>query len=118
MDTDEMNALGNALALQAIQEIGQPIFTISAELDVAHPSTVRNFKIFGDLLAKAYRQGFAAGQGHPGIDLSEVSEHEAARSHSEAEVPADDSDRPWLLSPVVELDDALAQKISDQIRPK
>lgn len=118
MSTDNLSDLSNALALQAIQEIGQPVFTITAELDVANPSTIRNFNIFGDLLAKAYQQGFAAGQGYSGIDLSEASEHEAARIHSEAEVPSDDGDQPWLLSPVVELDDALAQKIADQIRPK
>lgn len=118
MNTEQLSALSNALALQAMQVIGEPIFTITAELDVANPSTIRNFKIFGDLLAKAYQQGFAAGRGRPGIDLSEASEHEAARIHSEAEAPEEDSDQPWLLSPVVELDDALAQKIADKIRPK
>jgi hypothetical protein len=44
MNNDEMSALSNALALQAIQEIGQPIFTISAELDVAFPSTCCNWE--------------------------------------------------------------------------
>ena len=113
MSTDNLGALGDALALQAMREIGEPVFTISAELDVAHPSTIRNFKVFGALLAKAYQQGFAAGQGHPGIDLSEAAEHEAARVHSEAEMPADD--QPWKLSPVVELDDALANRMANYL---
>lgn len=115
MQIADKTALSTALALEAIREIGETTFTVSAQLDVADPSTLHNFRIFGDLLAKAYQQGFDAGQGQPGIDLTEAHEHVAARMHSEADLAPEGDDAPWRLSPVVELDDALVAKLKSSL---
>lgn len=86
-------AVGQALALQAIREIGLDEFTVVAQLDASRPETLSNFKTFGDVLLRAYQQGIAKGQGHAtdlDAETEECHEHESARQATEAEIHAPD----------------------------
>jgi|GEM_PF-4368082 len=52
--------LSNVLALKAVEEINQPKFVVNACLDIDKPETLRNFKLLGDQLVKAYKLGALA----------------------------------------------------------